>query len=272
MNMKKATVIVGIVVGALLLGAVALGVLNAVFAGGAWSFGWNDYTYDDSGYSVGEGTLYATELTHIDLDWVDGRVEILACEDRYPSLSETCPNELTQESLVHWRISEDGKTLSVKYRASSKFFGSGENKNKNLILRVPKAMLGDLKQVSVHSVTASVVLSGISAERLEISSSSGVLLLDNCKAKNVSLSSVSGQIDASFENVPESIVTDNVGGETALAIPRDAGFSLGFETKRGGEPLLDFSTVQKDGRWICGDGKCRIDAKSVKGGLRVTYP
>ncbi|MBQ8416391.1 MAG: DUF4097 family beta strand repeat protein [Clostridia bacterium] len=272
MNMKKATVIVAIVMGALLLGAVILGVLNGLLAGGAWNFGWNDYRYDDSAYSVGEGTLYAPLLTHIDVDWIDGKVEIVACEDQYPSLSERCDSELTEESRVHWYVSEDGKSLSVKYRASSGFFGSIEGKSKDLILRIPKKMMGGLESLVVHSVSSPIVLSGIEAKKFEVSGVSGVILLDDCGAETLSLTNVSGAIDASLKQTPKSIQTDNVSGETVLSIPKDSGFSLGFETVSGGNPLVDFATTQKDGRILCGDGRCRIDTKSVSGSLRVTYP
>ena len=78
-RLKRVAVIAAITMGAFLLLAIVLGVLNALVGDGRWNFGWNDYRYDDEGYEVGEGTVPHTGITAIDLDWIDGGVEIVAC-------------------------------------------------------------------------------------------------------------------------------------------------------------------------------------------------
>ena len=54
---KKPLTVIAIVMGALLLGAVVMGVLNALVADGAWHFGWESYRYEDSGYEIGGASV-----------------------------------------------------------------------------------------------------------------------------------------------------------------------------------------------------------------------
>ncbi len=161
-RLRKASRIAGITVGVLIVGAIVLGILNALVADGTWTFGWNDYRYDDSGYTVGDGSVPAEKITRIDLDWIDGSVTVVPCEDMFISLSERSETPLTDETRVHWRVEENG-VLSVKYRASSWFFGTGKNKEKELILRVPKAFFEELTELTIHTATSEVRIEGIAA-------------------------------------------------------------------------------------------------------------
>ena len=125
---KKPLIILLIIVAALLVGAVILGVLNALVGKGKWTFGWTDYSYDDADYEVGDGSIPATRITSIDLDWIDGNVRIIACKDAFLSLTESTDSELTEASRVRWQVNELGE-LSIKYRKSSFFLGKTHNKN-----------------------------------------------------------------------------------------------------------------------------------------------
>ncbi|MBQ8311049.1 MAG: DUF4097 family beta strand repeat protein [Clostridia bacterium] len=230
MNMKKATMIVLIVLGVLVLGAVAVGVLNALLADGQWTFGWTDYHYDDSQYTVGDGTIYATDLTSVSVDWIDGTVQIVVCQDDYPSVTESAPGALTDDSRMRWCVSADGKSLSIKYRKSSSFFGTSENKQKDLILRVPERMLAQLNAVNVKVVSSDLTVDGIAVENLKV---------------------------------------ESVSGDVTLLLPADKGFTLTSETVSGGAPTIDFGVEQKDGAYICGDGHSKIAVKTVSGEVHV---
>ena len=102
-KMKKPLMITAIVIAALVLAAVVVGILNATVAGGSWNFGWSDYRYDESGYRVGSGTIPAHNITAMDVDWIDGNVQIVLCDDSYPSVTESAKTELTEDSLLRWR-------------------------------------------------------------------------------------------------------------------------------------------------------------------------
>ena len=93
-KLKRVLTILGITIGASLAVAILIGILNALVANGTWSFGWSDYRYDESGYEVGEGSVFSDDLTTLSIDWIDGEVRIVSCGDQYISLSETSDEKL----------------------------------------------------------------------------------------------------------------------------------------------------------------------------------
>lgn len=230
MNWKKAMRIALIVLGALIVGAIVVGVLNALVADGKWSFGWSDYHYDDNAYTVGDGTVYAKDLTEISVDWIDGNVHIVVCDDEYPSVTEQAETLLTDDSRMRYMISEDGRTLSVKYRKSSSFFGVSENKNKDLTLRIPRKMLAQLTLVDVYVRSSNLTVEGIDVKKLSI-----------CSEK----------------------------GDVTLLLASDAGFVLTNEMHDGKTPTIDFAVEQRDGAYVCGDGRSQIDVKADRGSVSV---
>ena len=127
MKNKKIIKYAAFIIGGLVLGAILLGVLNGLVGKGEWNLGWTNYRYDDSAYHKGQGTIPAPALEKIELDWIDGSVTVVICQDAYVSVSESAPAELTEKTQLHWFVSEDGKTLSIKYRGSSSFFGTNKD-------------------------------------------------------------------------------------------------------------------------------------------------
>ncbi|MBQ9807055.1 MAG: hypothetical protein IJW49_11210 [Clostridia bacterium] len=244
MKRKKLLTIIGITVAALLLGAVLVGVLNALVAGGSWNFGWTDYRYDESGYQIGDGSVNATELSEIDVDWIDGEVRIVLCQDACVSLSESSEKSLSEDSLLRYRISEDGKRLSVKYRKSSWYFGNSKNKEKTLILRIPEHMIesGQLKKLKIKGISANVTVDGTP-------------FMEN----------------GSVRFAPEQISVETKTGNIKLILPRDASFALKFDSKKDLKPTVDFSYQRQNGQYICGEGSMKINITSKSGKLLVTH-
>ena len=246
-KLKKVLIIAAIVLAVLLVGGVVVGALNALVADGAWSFGWSDYRYDDSGYEIGEGSIPFTEITHIEIDWVDGAVEIVPCQDTYPSISEDSDEALPESAEVRWRVSEDGKTLSIKYRKSSWFFSVGSgSRNKRLTLRIPERLLEQMVGIDVEVISSAVTVRGISAQRLEVSTESGNVTLDACTF---------AEADVETEN-----------GDVVLRMPTDAAFVLNWETERG-KLSSDFSFVQEGTRYTVGNGGATVSVETERGDL-----
>ncbi len=237
-------------VGGLVLLAVLVGVLNALVGGGEWTFGWNAYRYDDSGYTVGDGTVYAQELAELDIDWIDGKVEIVICQDAYASVSERVTGDVSESSRMRFRVSEDGRTLSVKYLAPSTFFGGVENKKKDLIVRIPEKMLPQMEALRLKVVSSEVAVEAIPFSRISVEGVSGSVALG---------------IDARTEEI--SVVT--VGGSVTLFATGEPSFTLAYTTVGGGTPLLDFPHERVDGSYVCGDGTTAITVETVGGELNV---
>ena len=228
---KKIFKIVAVAIGAALICAVLIGVLNGLIGKGEWNLGWTDYRYDDSHYKVGEGTIAAPKLEHIDLDWIDGNVSIVICQDAFVSVSEKSPTELSEKTSVHWYVSEDGKSLSIKYRGSSSFWGRTKDKEKDLILRIPEKLMGQLQTLTVNAISSDVTFSGVSVADTKITTATG---------------------------------------DIRLQLPGDAVFSLTYESQRDEIAAIDFPVRHEGNTYICGSDGIRIFVKTNSGKLAVT--
>ena len=230
MKNKKIIQYTAFVIGGLLIGSILLGILNGLIGKGEWNLGWTNYRYDDSAYTTGEGTIRAPYLERIDLDWIDGNVTVVVCQDAYISISETAPADLTEKTSAHWCVSEDGKSLSIKYRGSSSFFGTTKNKNKDLILRIPEKMVEQLQTLSINTISANVTV-----------------------------------IDTPIQNTEVQTQSGNVKFE----LDSNDSFILVHKSKSGGVPTIDFSVAQVGNTYISGIDGIRIAISTNSGEVSV---
>ncbi len=267
--MKKVLIIVGIVMILLLLGAVVLGVLNATVGHGEWTFGWSDYRYDDSGFSIGNGSVPARSIQNIVVDWIDGELNIVSCEDTYISLTESADEPLSEDSQVHWKISDDGLTLTVKYRASSWFFGSGSNKNKNLTLRIPEYMMQTMQLVEVRAVSSNVTLSDIQTKALTVETVSGKLTVLGGMTEKMTANTVSGKILLKDVITPAAeYIFNSVSGDIELILPESVSFTMALESVSG-SIKNDFTKDPATGRYGAGERIISLTANTVSGSISV---
>lgn len=280
--LKKGMRILLIGVAVLVAGAILLGVVNAVFADGKWTFGWTDYNYGDEGFSVGDGTVASDRLTSLEIDWIDGTVEILPCNDTYLSLTEKSPDgELSDGSRLRYRMDADGG-LTVKYRKSGFFFGSSQMLQKQLTVRVPVQYLRDLS-VTVNGKAVTVILNDADVNKLSFNSESGNLAvlstssIDKIEAytksgkilvsgvvRDISASTRAGEIK--LESLPQIAEIENERGDVKLRLPKAASFTLDFETEKG-RYISDFDLQDKNGFLVCGSGNADLSIKVDHGVL-----
>lgn len=218
------------IIGGLMLCTILLGVLNGLVGKGEWNLGWTNYRYDDSDYQTGEGTIAAPNLERIDLDWIDGNVTVVICQDAYVSVTEKAPAQLTEKTKLHWFVSEDGKTLSIKYRASSSFWGTTKDKEKDLILRIPEKLVGQLQTLNINAVSSNVTVSNILADNMDVKTASG---------------------------------------DVTIELPEAAAFTLTHESRRGGTPTVDFPVTQEGNTYVSGIDGIKINVKTNSGKVAI---
>ena len=169
---KVCTVIGGIVVGLALI-AVVVGVLNALVADGGWNLGWSSYRYDETDYEIGGASIPSKTVANIDIDWIDGEVEVVLCKDTFISVTEVYEGEITESDCLRYRLSEDKTSLSIKYRKSAAFVGFGKGVEKKLIVRIPESFLPGLETITVNARSANVVIDGVTANNLTVTTKQG---------------------------------------------------------------------------------------------------
>ncbi len=280
----KLGLIIGVsVVGGLILLAVLIGVLNATVAKGTWSLGWTNYRYDETGYEIGDGTIPQEGIKALEIDWIDGEIEILVCEDAYPSITETSKDELPESARLRWMIDDMG-TLHIKYRESSYYF-SGNARKKKLTVRLPAVLAENLSQIDLSVVSSNVMIKNMSAERLELESVSGNFIAEECRfgeldaelvsgafvcnspvTRSFDVETTSGTVLLMSDVCPAQINVESVSGEVKLTLPETTGMTLSFETVSG-RFINGLGLSQSGNRFVSGDGSVPIRVETTSGDL-----
>ena len=272
-----------IVAVALVLLAVIVGVLNATVGGGRWKIGWSSYRYDDSNFEMGGATVYASAVTSIEIDWLNGRVEAVVTDDAYLSISEACEEAVSDVNTVRWSMGSDGK-LTVKHRASGYYFGHAPEKV--LTVRIPKKMLSGLERVTVLSESSNVLAEGLSAKELSVETVSGSVLLSDCTAQSLKLETVSGvaTVTGSFTSIEAETVSgditlhptsltgtvklSSVSGDLRIGLAEDSSFRVSFDTTSG-SLSSDFALRSDGDGKIFGDGAAHLEISTVSGDATI---
>lgn len=127
------------------------------------------YRYDDSGFTVGGGSVAGT-IQALDIDWLNGPIRIELTDDSCLSLSEYGGETGTQKQL-RWKLDAAGR-LTVRSRAPVGFLPQTPEA-KVLVVRVPSAMAGELKQLSIRTRSRAVVELSLLPDETTLSAGSG---------------------------------------------------------------------------------------------------
>ena len=285
---KKAMRIIGSSVLVLLAVAVVVGLLNGLIADGTWSFGWSSYRYDETDFEIGSGTVYSRSITDLEIDWIDGEVKIVLCDDASISLTEEIEGEVADTALLRRRLSEDGTKLTVKYRASASFLGCGSTGvNKSLTVRIPKSM-ANLQSLTVTAESAVITSDGISATSFSVTSKTGDVTLTNGGAETFSIQTVSGKIDAnisvlksatlvskrgdlrlSTQSAPSLLDLNTQKGNISISIPADCGFALTLDADTNRFACDRALSNHGEGAYSYGDGGSQIKLSAPKGSVSI---
>jgi len=137
-------------------------------------------------YTVGEVNLSASEVTKIEIDWVDGSIEIEQTNNSTISVVEELSEETVKEA-ERMRYYLDGSVLKVKY-CQSGMRGSVNTHNKNLRMEIPEGLALD-----VESVSAGITIGVIQATDLSIESVSGNIVAERIVCEEAEIETVSGK-------------------------------------------------------------------------------
>lgn len=265
------------------------------WSGWSWS-GWeNDGSYDYPGESY---SLSAEGIKDVEVDWVAGFVEIQPGDDGMIHFSESASRELTDAMKMVYEVK--GDTLRIRFQKNDRNINI--DYGKRLTLAVPEGLV---EEMDVSSVSADVLVGPLQVRDLEIDTTSGGAALSSVESDKVKISTTSGDVNGyvaarevkadttsgnislygesgdtyeldttsgSIDLIVESaseLELDTVSGDVTLLLPGTMGFSLVYETVSGRINSGDFPMTIQNGRYVSGDGGCRIEVDTTSGDLTL---
>lgn len=279
-----AAVLVGLglciaVVGALMGGRIS-DLRNTYYDGKEWHHG----AALDGSYTGGEIRVPAEDVTALSIDWVAGDVKIMVTDGEEIVVTEHIDRGIPAEYALQL---EADNTLRIRY--SNDVWGI-DMPEKDLTVLLPRTVAENLTAVDLSGVSANFAVGKLTVRdafsfdttsgklktevltatgaKADVSSVSGDIELDG-SFREVKAGSTSGEIDLKLRNGPAAVEVSTVSGEVDVELPAGTGFTLDYSTVSG-ELEYDFPlTKSKDGKYVCGDGACRIEVGTTSGSLSV---
>ena len=279
-----AAVLVGLglciaVVGALMGGRIS-DLRNTYYDGREWHHG----DALDGSYTGGEIRVPAEDITALSIDWVAGDVKIMVTDGEEIVVTEHADRGIPEEYAL---CVETDNTLRIRY--SNDVWGI-DMPEKDLTVLLPRTVAENLTAVDLSGVSADFAVGKLTVRdafsfdttsgklemqsmnapqaKADVSSVSGNVELDG-SFREVKAGSTSGEIDLMLRNAPAAVEVSTVTGEVDVELPAGTGFTLDYSTVSG-ELECDFPlTKSVDGKFVCGDGACRIEVGTTSGSLSV---
>ena len=279
-----AAVLVGLglciaVVGALMGGRIS-DLRNTYYDGREWHHG----DALDGSYTGGEIRVPAEDITALSIDWVAGDVKIMVTDGEEIVVTEHADRGIPAEYAL---LLEADNTLRIRY--SNDVWGI-DMPEKDLTVLLPRTVAENLTAVDLSGVSADFAVDKLTVResfsfdttsgklktevltatgaKADVNSVSGDIELDG-SFREVKAGSTSGEIDLKLRNGPAAVEVSTVSGEVDVELPAGTGFTLDYSTVSG-ELEYDFPlTKSKDGKFVCGDGACRIEVGTTSGSLSV---
>lgn len=279
-----AAVLVGLglciaVVGALMGGRIS-DLRNTYYDGREWHHG----DALDGSYTGGEIRVPAEDITALSIDWVAGDVKIMVTDGEEIVVTEHADRGIPAEYAL---LLEADNTLRIRY--SNDVWGI-DMPEKDLTVLLPRTVAENLTAVDLSGVSADFAVDKLTVResfsfdttsgklktevltatgaKADVNSVSGDIELDG-SFREVKAGSTSGEIDLMLRNAPAAVEVSTVSGEVDVELPAGTGFTLDYSTVSG-ELEYDFPlTKSVDGKYVCGDGACRMEIGTTSGSLSV---
>lgn len=226
------------------------------------------------------GSVAASEIRELDIEWVAGSITINTADTDQISFSEN--TGLADKDKLVWK--QSGNKLTIQFCKPKIVFGLNSDFPKDLVITVPNDW--NASELNIDSVSANIDIQRLNTGKLDLVNVSGTCTLTDCSASDVDLETVSGQLNytgsltsVNLESVSaDCFLTLNTGvrdirmeavsGDLTLYLPEEQGFTAEIDGISG-DITTDFATTSSGGKHTYGDGSCRIDAECVSGNIII---
>jgi predicted membrane protein len=274
----KTNVIIRIVLFSLAI-VILSGILAAGLLAGQLSFSIPSFTKDSEKTVSDSGSVSASEVQNLDIDWVAGSVIIQPGDvDTITFTEKSTPGT---DKMV-WK--QTGNTLFIEHSKTKVYIGFSIDQSKDLLITVPRDWV--CGKMSIDTASANIQVSDLQIQNADFDSASGTCTLTNCNVDNISVDTASGDVDfigtfntielsaASakctmvLSNVPRLIEVDTMSGDLDITLPSDCGFTVDMDGMSG-DFTSDFPTSTTNGNHVFGNGSCRIIVDAMSSDLTI---
>ena len=254
-----------------------------------------NYVYKDGDkYTAGDREV-TEKIDAIDIDYMSGEIALVGSVDEKVSIKETSDKQLDDKRKVHTWV--EGSTLHVRYSASSK--GLDLNKlNKKLEITVPKEVKYSNVKIKASSADMNVggltvssgnvnlkqtgnssdIILGTSSgdieadmdtvDSLNASASSGKLILNAKKIKELSTITSSGKNEFRLSEAPEKSDINASSGDVTIYLPEELNLTADITISSG--KLYYEQKFSKDGKtYVCGNGPDKMKINTSSGDIDI---
>ncbi len=171
-----------------------------------------DESYWESYESSNVYEVETRNVTSLFVDWAAGRVEITPWEKDSIQIAEVAERDIAQVDALRWRVDESG-CLIIEDGLNRK--GITVNPlTKYLQIMVPEELAANWQTIHVSSASAPVIITGMTAVKLDVSTASGDVKLTELTAETVSLDAASG--DIAFTGVYDRLQVGTASGDVRV--------------------------------------------------------
>ena len=265
---KATQIVLGILLGLLIFAVI----ISCVIAAGVGIFSFKTNSHNDADYIIGSGEVAADAVNGIEVDWVNGNIDVQYYDGNTISFTET--EETDPDRQLRYKIDEDG-TLEINFCKDtieadlSNFNINGFSKD--LTVYVPQGKA--LTELDIDNVSAEVNINAITANKMDIDTVSGDITATG-SFTTVKIDSVSATADITADSALGKFNADSVSATVTLWLPADTtGFTVDSDSVSGKVDTADFTNQNAskitDGSVIYGDGNIKIGFDTVSGHLAI---
>ena len=216
-------------------------------------------------------------IDQLSVDWLSGDIRIQAYDGDQILVKESCKTDIDEENCLRYRIKNGSLDISCCREKVGISFGSQDEKQlvKNLVIKVPRALADDLKEISIDTVSADLSASGLTVKEFSADSVSGNVTLEKCAVTDLEADTTSGDILLALLRCPNAFEADSTSGDVCLQLPHKSSFYLEYDTVSGDASIegFDAKCLEEDddyGEYQVGKGGGSFSISTVSGDITVT--
>jgi len=266
----------------------------------------SNHYLNSSSYSSGNNEVDASDISNIEINWIDGSVNIESYDGDIIKFYEESSKDLDEKNQLHYY--SDGNKLTIEYSASNKIpisIGNFGN-HKSLTVQIPEAIMEQLKNLSVDAVSSDVNIKNINADYVNLDNLSGKFILKNLTVDDIDIDTASGNIESDnitvkrtsnmntisgnaslngsinaidFDSTsgdlkvnsdicPNEVETDTTSGKVELSIPDNDGFTYSHDGVSG-EIKCDFPVSFEKGEGKYGNEEAEFSFDTISGDVYI---